>query len=230
MFHAEVWDSGYMNYRPSASNFHCSPANILEGGSSLACSNTVSENFDPHNLADTVARIANMDQGALAEFYDQTSRVVYGIVQRILNNPALAEEITLDVYLQIWRQAGHYDPHRAAPKTWLLMIARSRALDALRSRNREKLEEPLDPAIDIDDGSPSAEKMLSEQGRNHIVRCALDSLVPAQREVIELAFFLGLSHNEIAAKLAQPLGTVKGRIRLGMLRLKERLEPLGSSL
>lgn len=197
----------------------------------MASPNTAPDGSPPRqNLSAIVVRIARMDQRALAELYELTSSLVYGIVQRILNNPATAEEVTLDVYLQVWRQASQYDASRAGTKTWLLMIARSRALDALRSRMQDTLEEPIDFANVIDNGSPSAEKILSERRRDKIVRSALDSLAPAQREAIELAFFFGLSHNEIAAKLAQPLGTIKGRIRLGMLRLRDRLQPLGSSL
>lgn len=182
------------------------------------------------HLVDTIARIAKLDQSALAELYDRTSRLVYGVVQSILNSPAIAEEITLDVYLQIWRQAAQYNPARGGPRTWLLLIARSRAIDARRSHREETQEEPLDLADTVDHRSPSAEKILSENGRQKIIRSALDSLRPAQREVIELAFFSGLSHSEIAAKLQQPLGTVKCRIRLGMVRLRKRLRLYGDAL
>jgi len=176
-------------------------------------------------LAEKIAGIAKMDESALAEFYERTSRWVYGVVQRILKNHAIAEEITLDVYLQIWRQAGQYNAGRGGPWTWLLMIARSRAIDALRSRRKEAQEERFDSVDGIDHHSPCGEWIMSENGRRKIIRSALDSLVPAQREAIELTFFWGLSHNEIAEKLQQPLGTVKSRIRLGMLRLRDRLQP-----
>ena len=173
------------------------------------------------HLVETIARIAQLDQAAFAELYDRTNRMVYGVVKRILNHPSIAEEITIDVYLQIWRKAGQYRAERGGPRTWLLMIARSRAIGCLRSRRREMHDVPLNSEYVVDYASLSVDRIVSDNARQKFVRRALDSLVPAQREVIELAFFCGLSHSEIATKLRQPLGTVKGRIRLGLLRLRD---------
>lgn len=176
------------------------------------------------HLINLIERIARSDQNALAEFYDSTSPTVLGFVQKILNNLFLSENTTLDVYLKVWRNAGRYDPIRGAPWTWLLMLARSSAIDCLRACKKELSEQPLGCLMSIADDSPSAEDTLAGNGAQEDVRSALESLSQIQREAIELSFYSGLSHAEIAAKLGQPLGTVKSHIRIGMLRLRDRLE------
>lgn len=176
------------------------------------------------HLADLLAAIARSDQNALAEVYDSTSPVVFGFVRRILNNPSLAEEVTLEVYLRVWRNAASYDPTRGAPWTWLLMLARSCAIDSRRSSRREQYEQPLEDLGSFADDSPNAEETATDNGRHSDIRSALELLTPAQREAIELSFYFGLTHAEIAARLGQPLGTVKSHIRIGMLRLRDHLE------
>lgn len=182
------------------------------------------------NLVEMIARMTQQDQSALAEFYDRTSPLVYGLIQRILNNPSVSEEVTLDVYSQVWRQAGRYSEARGTPITWLIMLARSRAIDSLRSRKIEALEQPLDPGVQFVDRAPNSEDTVAAHGRQSIVRSALDALIPAYREAIELAFYSGLSHSAIAEKLGQPLGTVKSRIRLGMMQIRKRLQVYGDVL
>jgi RNA polymerase sigma-70 factor (ECF subfamily) len=178
-----------------------------------------------------VASIAAGDQAAMAALYDQTNRVVYGLALRILRDPGAAEEATLDVYMQVWRKAATYDISRGNPSAWLLCMARTRALDRLRSsasaRNSETALEdsPIERAIATD--NPEASTLATE--RQRIVRAALERLSPEQREVIDVAYFSGLSHSEIAAKLNLPLGTVKTRIRLGMEKLREYLAPLSDA-
>jgi len=180
-------------------------------------------------LGAIVSRIAKGDQSAMTELYDQTNRVVYGLALRILRDPGAAEEATLDVYMQVWRKASTWDATRGNPSAWLLCMARTRALDKLRSsataRGAETALEdsPIERAIAAGD-DPEAAAMAVE--RRQIVRKALDTLSPEQREVIEIAYFSGLSHSEIAATLNLPLGTVKTRIRLGMEKLREHLAPL----
>lgn len=177
----------------------------------------------PH-LISLIERIARSDQNALAEFYDSTSPTVLGFVDKILNNPSLSEDTTLEVYLKVWRNAGRYDPIRGAPWTWLLMLARSSAIDCLRACKKELSEQPLGCLISIADDSPSAEETLAGNGTHGDLRSALESLSQIHREAIELSFYSGLTHAEIATKLRQPLGTVKSHIRIGMLRLRDRLE------
>jgi RNA polymerase sigma-70 factor (ECF subfamily) len=174
-----------------------------------------------------IGRIAGGDQSALATLYDATCRMVFGLVLRILSDHPTAEEVALDVYTQVWRQASTYDGQRGTPVAWLLTIARSRAIDRLRSTKQElQRKEPLDAANaeSTSAADPEEESVLSE--RKRIVRSALEDLSAEQREVIELAYFSGLSHSEIAAKLGQPLGTVKTRTRLGMMKLRDALRPI----
>jgi RNA polymerase sigma-70 factor (ECF subfamily) len=173
-------------------------------------------------------RIASGDAAALSDLYDLSSRFVYGICLKVLRNAADAEEVTLDVYTQAWRQASRFDAGRGEPLAWLLMLARSRAIDRLRSRGGvRRHEEDLDgvrdlaaPGIDPETGSSLAQRASA-------VRAALADLPAEQREVIELAYFQGLTHTEIAERLTQPLGTTKSRIRLALQRLRNALDTDG---
>lgn len=177
-----------------------------------------------------VQRIAKNDQSALATLYDETNRLAYGLILRVLGDASLAEEVLLDVYTQIWRQAANYDTGRGSPIAWLMTIARTRAIDRLRSgwQDRQR-KEPLDLLHDRETSVASPEEATVASERQKFVRTALNSLAPEQREVIELAYYGGLSHSEIALKLNQPLGTVKTRTRLGMMKLREALAPMLSS-
>jgi RNA polymerase sigma-70 factor, ECF subfamily len=171
-------------------------------------------------------RIAGGDSAALSSLYDSTSPSVYGLVRRMLGDDGAAEEATLDTYLQVWRRAKQFDPARGAASSWILAIARHLAIDRLRSGGARRREEPLDAAFELaasGDGPPDA-TARGEQRRR--VLAALERLSPEQREAIAVAFFSGLSHSEVAERLRVPLGTVKTRIRTGMMKLREHLEPL----
>ena len=168
--------------------------------------------------------VAGGDQTALAQLYDQTSRLVYGLALRILGDAGAAEEATLDVYLQVWRQAYLFDAARGNPVAWLMTLARSRAIDRLRSSARaRRQEEPLEAAAQTADAACDPEQDAFVAERQRLIQAALDQLGPEQREVITVAYFSDLSHTEIAAHLGLPLGTVKTRIRLGMARLRDYL-------
>ena len=183
------------------------------------------------DLRRLITNLAAGDESALAELYDRSCRVAFGLVLRVVGDPAVAEEVTLDVYTQVWRQARTYDSSRGTPLAWLLTIARTRAIDRLRSGRQERQRsEPLDSAdtFKASSGDPEESSLLSEQQR--IVRAALAELSPDQREVIELAYYQGLSQTEIASQLGQPLGTVKTRTRLGLMKLRETLGPLAQGL
>ena len=174
-----------------------------------------------------VQRVASGNQEALATLYDETNSLLYSLALRILGDITEAEEVVLDVYTQVWQSAQNFDPVRGTAAAWLVMLTRSRAIDRLRSRTaRTKHEEPLEgiPAVAAGGASPEEASVLSQQGR--LVRAALTALPTVQREAIELAYFSGLSHSELVTKLGQPLGTVKTRIRLGMMKLREQLEVL----
>jgi RNA polymerase sigma-70 factor (ECF subfamily) len=178
-------------------------------------------------LIDLMRRIAGGDQAALAALYDSTNRLVYGLVLRVLGDVSSAEEVVLDVYAQVWRQASAYDTSRGGPLAWVTTIARSRAIDRLRSGwQDQQRKQPLEAAATAATRDAGPEEMTVAAERQRFVRKALLELSPEQREVIELAYYSGLSHSEIAAKLNQPLGTVKTRTRLGMIKLREALAPL----
>ncbi len=174
-----------------------------------------------------LGQVAEGDQSALTTLYDATSRLVFGLVLRIINDRSTAEEVLLDVYTQVWRQATSYDSRRGAPLAWMMTIARSRAIDRLRAGRQEHLhKEPLDSVGELRSKAQSPEEATEISERQKIVREALDTLSTEQREVLELAYFSGLSHSEIALQLGQPLGTVKTRTRLGMMKLRELLKPV----
>lgn len=174
-----------------------------------------------------IRSVADGDQSALAQLYDSTSRLLFGLLLRILGNPATAEEVLLDVYTQVWRQAASYDRSRGAPLAWLMTIGRSRAIDRIRStRLDQQKSEPLEAVAGEATAGDNPEEASVIAERRTLVRAALESLSPEQRQVIELAYYSGLSHSEIASKLQQPLGTVKTRTRLGMMKLRDLLSPV----
>lgn len=166
----------------------------------------------------------------MAKLYDETVACVHGVVARLLPDSQAAEETTLDVYLQVWNTASSYTRERGSPLTWILTIARSRAIDRLRSiaahrRHERRFAESLEVVTSGQD-DPQL-RMLSEE-RRELVAAAIIRLPEEQRRSIELAFFQGLSHSEIAARLESPLGTIKSQIRLGMMKLRSALTPEGA--
>ncbi len=175
-----------------------------------------------------VARMSERDQAALSSLYDRHRGVLFALALRILRDRAEAEEVLGDVFLQAWRQAGGYDPTRGTVSGWLINLCRSRAIDRLRSRGRrvagtEALarEEAVRPAggAPADDPEEAADLTLKRRR----VAQALNALPEVQRDALELAYYEGLSHSEIATRLGQPLGTVKTRIRQGLIVLRESL-------
>ena len=172
-----------------------------------------------------IDRCATGDQSAMAQLYDESSPLVYSVALRVLGDTADAEEVTLDVYTQVWRTAATYDPNRGKVTAWLATLARSRAIDRLRSRSgRDRRELPILQFEEMRADSASPELVTDTAQRRRRIMTALAALSPEQREAIELAFFSGLTHSELAERLGQPLGTVKTRIRLGMMKLREQLE------
>jgi RNA polymerase sigma-70 factor (ECF subfamily) len=173
-------------------------------------------------LGDLIAGTADGDEEALAGLYDATAASVHGLALRILGDRHAAEEVTGDVYLQVWRQAERYDPARGTPLGWLLTITRTRSIDRLRRQpgavTPEPAETPRHVAVADD---PEADAALAE--RRRLVQHALGRLAHGERRAIELAYFGGLSHTEIASATGAPIGTVKTRIRLGMMRLRQML-------
>jgi len=175
-------------------------------------------------LAGLVRLAAQGDQNAFGRLYDLSSRGVYGLALKILQDGELADETTLEVYHQAWRQADRYDGERGSVTAWLLTIARSRALDRLRAESRRRARsEPLDAASQAVSDVPSPAEHWEIGLRRRRVHEALARLTAGQREAITLAYFEGLSQSEIASQLGRPLGTVKTRIRQGMIKLREHM-------
>ena len=180
------------------------------------------------DLAALVARMAAGDEAALGAFYDATMSRVYGLAVRICRNFATAEEVAADVYYQCWAGATRYDAARSKVITWLLMICRSRAIDAVRSRDPAVAHEAPETLVEDDDERPrerDPQDLLDLVQSGTAVHAALAKLSPVQRQMIGLAFFRGLSHQEIAAHAKLPLGTVKAHIRRALELLRQSLEP-----
>ena len=175
--------------------------------------------------AQLLRRMAARDRQALSEFYDQTATPLFSVAMRILGDAGEAEDVLQDVFVQIWERAATFDVMLGSAFHWALSILRRRAIDRLRSRQRrERLAEQLHQSgvpAPVSGGSPALDALVAEQAT--AVRSALTSLPNEQRQVIEMAFFGGLTHPEIAVALQQPLGTIKARIRRGLLKLRESL-------
>jgi len=175
-------------------------------------------------------RILQQDSAALETLYDRYGRPVYSLVLRIAQNPASAEEIVQDIFLQLWRSADRYQIERGPLEPWLFTMARHRALDFLRlksekQRRREDSDSDVLPSAVV---RPDPEGDIDQARRAEKIRALLTSLPAVQRRAIELAFFEGLTHSEIAATTGEALGTVKSWIRGGLLRLRESLGEAGS--
>jgi RNA polymerase sigma-70 factor (ECF subfamily) len=164
-----------------------------------------------------ISRIAAGDRDAFAELYDRYSSRLFGLILRLLRNRTESEDVLQEVFLQVWAQATRFESSRSSLDVWLLMIARSRGLDRLRRRTVPVVSELPEPATTDDPGCDAENAEQAEQ-----IRTALGQLPADQREPICLAFFEGLTHEQIALRLNVPLGTVKTRIRLGMIRLRDR--------
>jgi RNA polymerase sigma-70 factor, ECF subfamily len=169
-------------------------------------------------------RMAGGDHQAFAELYDRHARPVFSLALRIVRDQRDAEEVVQDVFAQAWRQSGRYSASRGSVIAWLMTLARSRALDRLRGRRaRPDASADSDPIVAIPDSAAPADEQLSASARAGRVRAAVEALPLVERLAIELAFFEGLTHTEVADRLEQPLGTVKTRIRQGLLKLRDQL-------
>lgn len=171
--------------------------------------------------ADLLARIARGDREAFGEFYDAYASLAFGLIRRILRDREAAEEVLQEVFWQIWRDAATFDPRRGGPEAWLVMRAKTRAIDKLRSirRKEQTFVAPVDEGT-ASGADPRAEDPAVAAADRTLVEGALARLPDAQQRVIALAFFGGLTQSEIAARLGEPIGTVKTRTRLGLERLR----------
>lgn len=181
---------------------------------------------DESQLVDWIARVVDHDPNALASLYDALVGRVYGLALRITQSASLAEEVAQDTFWQVWRQAPRFDPERGSALAWIMTIARSRALDAFRRIKTNECE--LGPQI-LDrlecPGEETPPDLLAAVQERHVLHAALAGLDPVPRQLVSLAFFRGLSHDEIAGYAGLPLGTVKSHIRRALIALRQRLPP-----
>ncbi len=164
-----------------------------------------------------VARVRAGDQQALAELYDRYSHVVYGVALRILQDTGAAEDILQDIFLQLWRRPDAFDSSRGSLAAWLAVIARHRSIDRLRRRRPETDIEECVIAGGVDPRDETERSLVIEK-----VRVVMNEMSSDQRTAMEMAFFQGLTHSEIAEKTGEPLGTIKTRIRSGLQMLRAR--------
>ena len=174
-----------------------------------------------------LTRIVARDADAVAELYDRHSRLLFGLILRIVRDRGEAEEILQEVFVQVWTRAETYNVNLGTPAAWLVRVARNRAIDRFRAnavRARTLEATPAPPPVE----SPEARAAMTEQQR--AVARALDGLPPEQRELIECAYFMGLTQSELAERFGLPLGTVKTRVRAAMIALRRELQPLIAGL
>ena len=171
-----------------------------------------------------ITRIAAGDRDAFSRFYDLLAPTAFGLIRRVLRDPEAAAEVLQEVFWQVWREAPQYDAGRGSPEAWLVMRAKTRAIDRLRSiRRRDRtFVAPVDESVARSSEEPAENPAVVAEDRS-LVQTALAQLPEPQRRVIELAFFDGLTQSEIAVRLGEPLGTVKTRARLGLERLRGAL-------
>lgn len=181
------------------------------------------------NLSEEIAllrRVAQGDLHSFGAFYDRFSGVVFTTALRVLNNPESAEDVLQEVFIQIWEKAPLYDPARGKPMTWAVTLTRHKAIDRLRAtQRRSRLHDDVqrESEIRVEFDERSSFEAAASGDTNALVREAMRHLSSAQREAIELAFFSSLTQSEIAERLGEPLGTIKARIRRGMMKLRDVL-------
>jgi len=175
-----------------------------------------------------MGQVAQAHSAALGELYDRYGRMVFSLAFRITGSSETAEEVTQDVFVQVWRFARHYDPQQGRLTTWLSSVTRHRAIDILRQQNvrpeghADSLEDDLFSLNDFA-GEEAVEPSVELHQQQQQVRQALEQLPEEQRQALALAYFMGMTQQEISETLKQPLGTIKTRIRLGMIKLKDLL-------
>jgi RNA polymerase sigma-70 factor, ECF subfamily len=186
----------------------------------------------PDNPIALLQQIASGDREAFGRFYDRYASLAFTFALRLLGSRSEAEDLLQEVFLQVWRQAQSYSPERGSPEAWLITMTRSRAIDKLRSRRRREMSPLASDEPPRVEGGRQAEPPTQASEAKLTVQGVLTKLPETQRIVLELAYFDGLTQSEIAARLGEPLGTVKTRMRAGLERLRGFLEaaPTGRSV
>jgi RNA polymerase sigma-70 factor (ECF subfamily) len=190
----------------------------------LAVLQGLADRKDPAD-GELMERLCERDSAALGSIYDRYSRMVYSLALRIAGQPGAAEEIVQDVFLKLWNSAASYRAERGPLGPWLCTLARNRALDYLRLKREKqrRREDSMEGDLRLSVSAPDPETLAAQSQRAMRVRASLSELPEQQQRAIELAFFEGMTHSEIADALAEPLGTIKSWIRSGLLRLRESL-------
>jgi RNA polymerase sigma-70 factor (ECF subfamily) len=176
-------------------------------------------------IAAALARIPGGDRAALQTVYRLTSAKLFGVALRILGERSEAEDVLQEVYVTVWRKAGEFDSGRASPMTWLIAIARNRAIDRLRANRQTRTMDPIDAAAEVADSRPIGDDILETAQTNTRLYGCLDGLAADERTALRGAFFDGNTYEELAARTGTPLGTMKSRIRRALIKLKACLEP-----
>lgn len=188
----------------------------------------MSDNPDHQEEIELIKRIGQGDRASFEKFYDRYAGVIFSTAYRVLNDQADAEDVTQEVFVMLWDKAAMYDSARGKPLTWAVTMTRNKAIDKLRSvqrrfRLRDEVEKEAQTEDFIVERKPFDE--LESIEKSHLVRNAVMKLNKDQREVIEMAYFSGLTQTEIAEQLNEPIGTVKARIRRGMMKLRRMISP-----
>lgn len=171
-------------------------------------------------------RVGQGDRGSFEQLYDRFSGVLFSIAYRMLKNQEAAEDVLQDVFIQIWKKAPLFDPTRGKPMTWAVTLTRNRAIDLMRSsQRRSNLQESMQQELEEHFDDRSSFDAVASDEMNKQVRDAIQKLSEDQRTAIELAFFSSMTQAEIAEHLNEPLGTIKARIRRGMIALRNLIDP-----
>src|ERR1700710_415240 len=177
----------------------------------------------PSSLNDLLGRVAEGNQGAFGELYDQTSGRVFGLVRRLLKDSAQSEEVTQEIFLEVWQNAKRYDPAKGSATTWILTMAHRRAVDRIRSSQSTRDRDTKIGLRDMETEYDSVSESVEIRVEHERVGQALLRLTELQRQAVTLAYYGGYSHSEVAEMLKVPIGTVKTRLRDGMIRLRDEL-------
>lgn len=195
----------------------------VKGIASVPSGDSSPEGTGASDLNELFRRCARGDESAFAVLYDATAARVHGLVLRVVRDPSQAEEVTQETYLEVWRTASRFEPDRGSPLSWLLTLAHRRAVDRVRSAEAASRRD----STYHDQSQPTPHDSTSEAATAAIegkrVRLAMKSLTEVQREALELAYFGGYTHSEVASMLELPVGTAKTRIRDGLIRLRDAL-------
>lgn len=223
----KIWESAPRNARTEAEELRrrCNPDTLgvrtLTEKAAQLLATAPYNSQDPAADLELMRRLARGDESALESLYDRYGGVVYSVAMRVVKDAAIAEEILQDVFYHLWRRASDYDPSRGGLGAWLFVSARNRAIDRLRQRK------PAD-SLNIDVGAPSHFNLESRAAQAELmsrIQSVIETLPASQRQALELAYFDGMTHSEIAQRTGEPLGTVKTRLRSALQALRQALNP-----